>query len=853
MSSRADDFGAVDYDLGYDAGGWDTQGFRSPEAVYRDIEGTRRRGGVGTAAPPAAGRVGGHARAPGAHEARHLAAPGRAAPAPGRGAPGRAAPGRRARGGRVKVKGSWWRHWTLRKALGVTCGVIGGLIVLGAIAVVVAYEQTPVPTEAMAATGFQQSVVYSSNGTLIGRFGTMNRQMLTYSQLQQSKWLIPAVLAAEDRSFWTEGGVSLTGIVRAAYEDVKGSGGSLQGGSTITQQFVRNYYVGIGTQQTLSRKIKEIFVALKVARQKSKQWILTNYLNTIYLGEGAYGIGAAAQTYFGEPVSKLTAAQAAVLAAVIQQPSSYPLPQYRPELKARWRYVLGGMVAMGDLTARQAAAMRFPAFGDHVPQTVGSAVWDPYVLDVVRNELMDVYHFSEAQIDDGGYVIKTTIDDAKMAALYQAVQQNEDQMAADGEGLQPYMHVGAVLENPATGAIEAMYPGPGYPGARYNGVGHRITARECKIIACEVNMAVYNREQVGSSFKPYILATAVKQGMDVQTSTLDGYDPLYIPPDTQPNTYAVSSPAGAGYQWYKVTNDSPAENGPYTPQNAMAQSINTAYADLWHKVGGASVLDMAQAMGVNLAASGLDSMEHEAGVALGQGSLTVAEQATMLATIDDGGVYHDAHMIASITQPSSGTQTPIKITSYPVFSSNPQQNADEATQVQYAMSKTTVDGTATVAAMSDGREIIGKTGTTNTAQSAFFIGAIPQESLAIGLFTSDQNGTGSQTLNGLGGTSQGGFGGTWPATIWHTYAENEFLQLPIVLFPAPVFSGQPWNLVPPGLRQAPAKQHKKHHGPGRPNPFPTPPVPGNPTPFPSYSCDPQSGICVPVTGGPPGG
>ena len=112
-------------------------------------------------------------------------------------------------------------------------------------------------------------------------------------------------------------------------QDATGSDGSLQGGSTITQEFVRQYYQGIGTQQTLSRKIKEIFVAMKVAKEKSKQWILTNYLNTIYLGDGAYGVQAAAETYFGKPVNELSVAQDAVIAAMIQQPSTYPLPQYR--------------------------------------------------------------------------------------------------------------------------------------------------------------------------------------------------------------------------------------------------------------------------------------------------------------------------------------------------------------------------------------------------------------------------------------------------------------------------------------------------------------------------------------------
>jgi membrane peptidoglycan carboxypeptidase len=816
VSSKADDFDVRhrgnDYDLGYDAEGWDTQGFRSPEAVYRKDEEEVSRGG-------------GHAWAPRTHEARLLGPPSHGAQY--RAAPSRVAPGRQARrAGRVKVKGSWWRHWTLRKVLGVLLGAVGGVIVLAAIAVALAYEQTPVPTEAMAATGFQQSVVYSSHGTLIGRFGDTNRQMLSYDQIPTH--LVDAVLAAEDRSFWTEGGISPTGIVRAAYEDAKGNDGSLQGGSTITQQFVRNYYAGIGTQQTFSRKIKEIFVSLKVAKEKSKQWVLTNYLNTIYLGEGAYGVQAAAETYFGKPVSGLSIAQDAVIAAIIQQPSTYPLAQFRPELEARWDYVLDGMVKTGDLTAQQAAAMKFPTLGDYVPQTVGNDVWDPYVLDVVRNELIDVYHFSEAQIDDGGYVIKTTIDDAKMASLYQAVQQNEMQMASGGVALPDYAHVGAVLENPANGAIEAMYPGPGYPGSRYvdqYGATHTMTVKECKILDCEVNMAVYNREQVGSSFKPYVLSTAVSEGMNVETSTLDGYDPLYIPPatDTGSNVYATSDQADAGYQWYKVTNDSASEDGPFTPQTAMAESINTAYTDLWQRAGAANVAHMAKLFGVDTdaacitAACGkVPAMEDEAGVALGQASLTVGEQATMLATIDDGGVYHNAHVVASITQSASGMQTPIQITSYPVFSSNPTQNADDATEVQYAMSKDTASyGTAPTAAMSNGQQIIAKTGTTNTAQSAFFIGAIPTQALAVGIFTDES--TQSLPAN-LGGNSQGGYGGTWPASIWHTYAENNFVSLGVEQFSTPVFSGATWNLVPPNLRQAPAKKNH-HRGHGNQNPF----------------------------------
>jgi membrane peptidoglycan carboxypeptidase len=890
--------GTVDYDLGYDANGWDTQGFRSPVAGYADQHETTRLGrGVRTAPQRGKGRGGSHARTASTQQAgapdwdalgntgawspdqsfqsdqpyqpyqpEQPEQPGRRGRRAKQGGPGGP---RGPRGQRVKVKGSWWRHWTWRKALGVVLGVIGGFIILAAIAIAVAYEETPVPSDAMAATGFAQSVVYSSNGTLIGRFGSTDRVELTYNQIPQP--LIYAVLAAEDRNFFNEGGVSPTGIIRAAFADLTGSDGSLQGGSTITQEFVRQYYTGIGTQQTMSRKIKEIFVAMKVAKEKSKQWILTNYLNTIYFGEGSYGVQAAAETYFGKPVSKLTVAQDAVIAAVLQQPSTYPLPQYRAQLEARWHYVLNGMVATGHLTAEQAATMKFPALGDpHVPQTVGTAVWDPYVLTMIRSELENVYGFSEAQIDNGGYVITTSLSDSKMRALYQAVSQTEAQIDQDST-LYPfknYMHVGAMLIDPATGQIQAMYPGPGFPGSKENGTGPVLTARECaeKAMDCQWNMATQNREQVGSSFKPYILATAVKQMMNVKTSTLYGFTPAWIPPDTQPTAFPTQAKPATTvpdyFQYHEIDNDSPAENGAFNPQMAMAESINTAFTDLWHVVGGANVADMAQAFGVNTnaacitascgtAKNPVPAMEHEVGVTLGQASLTVEEQASMLATLADNGVYHDPHLITKITQ--NNVPTPIKVTSRQVFSNNPTQNAEMDSQVQYAMSADTAAyGTAPVAAMSNGQPIIAKTGTTETAESAFFIGAVPSQALAVAMFTSEQDGNPhGQSLNLLGGQQQGGFGGTWPATIWHTYAENMFVPLGVQQWQPVVFTGSKWNEVPKNLQKPAKKKHKKQDRNQNPNPgngsgYPTPPPNGgNPNPFPTYSCDPTVVTCNP--------
>ena len=198
--------------------------------------------------------------------------------------------------------------------------------------------------------------------------------------------------------------------------------------------------------------------------------------------------------------------------------------------------------------------------------------------------------------------------------------------------------------------------------------------------------------------------------------------------------------------------------------------------------------------------------------------------------------------------------TPIKITSYPIFSSDTTQNTNMASQIQYAMSKDDASyGTAPVAAMSNGQEIIAKTGTTNSAQSAFFIGAIPNQAMAVALFTNNQ-GKGDQTLDLLGGLSQGGMGGTWPASIWHTYAEDMFVPLGIEPFPTPVFTGQTWNQVPPNLRNA-GKKHKKHDNGHNGNGNGNGDGNGNPSPTPTFSCDPQLVTCAtdPGNGGGNGG
>ncbi|MGO9140171.1 MAG: transglycosylase domain-containing protein [Streptosporangiaceae bacterium] len=788
-------------------------------------------------------------------------------PGPGRSAgadprrPGSHGPGGGSGGGRGGGRGSdrgqgfrhwllhgrWWRHWTWKKAIMVALGTAASFAVLVLAAVTYEYSSTPIPSSVSEAAQEQSSNVYFSNGkTLVGTFsqGT-NRQILTSSQIPDD--LKQAVVAAEDRHFYTEGGISPTGIVRAAYEDV--SGGEFQGGSTITQQFVRNYYAGIGTEQTASRKIREIFVAVKLAHEKSKDWILTQYLNTVYLGDHAYGVGAAAQVYFNEPAAQLNIAQSAMIAAMINQPGYFdPDPHAGAPYQAlvsRWQYVLTNMVRDGAITQKQASAQKFPKI---IPGLLdnGWTGYRGYIMESVLNELENTYGFTDQQVYTKGLRIVTTFNESMMNALNRAVDQNLELMRADGQPLPSWANVGAVLEQPGTGAILAMYPGKSFSAEH------------------QWNEATQAREQVGSSFKPYVLSTAVNEGMDVQTSQLDGNGPLCVPTDEYPTTPSILPVNGScppsQYGYYKVNNDTEGDFGPVSVVTASAASINSAYTDLWHRVGGQNVLNMAQSFGVNLPATGLvptknnPGMLHEAGMALGQGSLTVEEQTTMFATLADNGEYYTPHVIAHLSE--GAEQIPLKISQNHVFS-----RPNAAADVDYALSFDDQPGGTAYPAAAWDRPIIAKTGTTNTAQSAFFIGAIPQYALGVAIF-GPQN-VSSDTLdilpslNGQGG----GFGGTWPATIWHTFMSTEFASLPVEQLPTPNYNGYAqWTQVQP----APVVRHTHAQpspsctpfpgnpcspGGGSPSPAPTPTVPTFGPPNPSPTCTPSPGQpCLP---GPP--
>ncbi|MHB1594523.1 MAG: transglycosylase domain-containing protein, partial [Streptosporangiaceae bacterium] len=782
--------------------------------------------------------------------------------------------------------GSWWRRWTIKKALFLTGGVALGLVLVMVAGFLVIYSSVSVPIQALSKPLPQSSVVYFSNGrTPIGCFCSQNsnRTVLTSAQLARNKYLEAAFFAAEDRHFLTEGGISLTGTARALLVDLTGSG--YQGGSTITEQFVKSYLdpSGIGNL-TVKEKIKEVIMAIKLARMESKTWILTHYLNYIYLGWGANGVEAASELYFGKPVWKLTIAECAMIASMVQWPAFNPnrpaqvVPQLGYSLLSRWVSTLQNMArdTPGITRAQLAAILPVPNptttaqlkqdlrhFPKIVPPNVASGnwagPWRGYLMTDVYKELTSTYHFTQKQIYQGGLQIVTTISERKMNALYATVNQAKALMRQYGKPMPNWVHMGAELIDPTTGGVEAVYEGPNYSAPQ----------KQCNAVDCQYRMATEARNQVGSSFKPYVLATAVSQGMNVQTSRLDAYYPLCVPPDTQPLTPSKVEPTKAqcppGWAWSGSDYPMPQEAMPV--YLATALSSNPGYMDLTHRVGTANVIKMAHNFGVNISpypnGSGLTNDVGQVGIALGIAPLTVQEQATTFATLADNGVYHTTHFIAKITD--NGQNVPIKVQTRQVLTPAQTANVDWSLSFDTRLPGATAypNGMLTPA-----RPTIAKTGTTNVGQSAFFIGALPQESsFAVGMFTQSQNNVaGGQTVGvlpqGPAESYQGtGYGGSWPATIWRMFMTRllQLQQMPVTqLAPVNTAGDQTWLQAkpPPAPKPKPTPSPTNcQPGPGqgnghghKPGPCPTPSPSGPPSPAPSPS---PSGSPTPTPSGPP--
>ena len=513
-----------------------------------------------------------------------------------------------------------------------------------------------------------------------------------------------------------------------------------------------------------------------------------------------------------------------MLAAMVQAPSAFDpyhpakiVPGLNYSLLDRWVYVLRNMAGDTDRNGKPVLTQQHLSrlvpdpnkhstalknFPEVIPPSTAQANWSGYrgyIMNAVLTELEQRYGFKRNQIGSAGLHIVTTYSMRKMKALYSAVDEAKKMMRQSGQPLPWYAHIGVVLENPRTGAIEASYGGPDY------------TAKHCLKLQCNYDMALVSRNQVGSSFKPYVLAEAVKQHMNVVTSKLNAYWPLCVPPETLASTLSklwknYPSPCPE-HGWYGVDPDPVSHPGPMSVKDAAALSSNPAFVDLAHRVGTANIINLAKSFGVDTTASNLKNDVGQTGIALGIAPLTVEEQTNTFATLADDGVYHTPHVIAKITQ--NGQPVSPKIDTYRVLTHA------EAADTNWALSFDTIYGTGVPnAVLSPPRPTIAKTGTTDVAQSAFFIGALPgQYSLGVGMFTNQQNNKkGGQTLDILpsaGGTG-GGYGGAWPATIWRLYMTRllAMKHTPVAqLNPLQLAGFQKWV-------QAKAPKPKCNQGPG---------------------------------------
>jgi membrane peptidoglycan carboxypeptidase len=618
----------------------------------------------------------------------------------------------------------------------VLWGVLG-LVVLGIIVLVIAYQVVDIPRPNQLASS-QTSIVYYADGkTELDRFGAVNRQPVPLAKVPDH--VQKAFLAAEDRDFYQNSGISPSGMVRGAWRTLTGA--PAQSGSTITQQYVKNYF--LSSDQTLSRKFREILISIKLDQQESKDEILRDYLNTVYFGRGAYGIQTAAQAYFGKNVSQLDVSQGAFLAELVRGPALYDPANGKQAVhnaKARWRYVVKGMATEDWISKREKANAQFPKVLPPHAQNASSGT-DGYITEQVKQELAHQFDLTEDDIARGGYRVTTTIRERAQKAAVQAVQDNSPTGPGTGD-----LHTGLAAIKPGTGAVVAMYGGADYAKRQFNS-------------ATDAHL------QAGSTFKVFALLAGLRE--DVSTmNRYDGHSPQYFP-----EFASADNPRG------EVSNYGDEQFGYINLVTATAHSVNTVFARLNIEVGPANTMEAAVDAGLpprkeNCSASAHDctpGLNANAANVLGTASPRVIDMANAYATIAAQGVRAKPHLLKQVTGP--GVDYRAKASTKRVF------DADITADVTDAMTHVVTEGTG-VNALALGRPAAGKTGTTDRNLAVWFDGFTPQLSAAVAMYKGD----GTVPMQNIGGF-QGLTGGTYPTRIWTAFMQGALQGSPVEDFP----------------------------------------------------------------------
>jgi membrane peptidoglycan carboxypeptidase len=708
--------------------------------------------------------------------------------------------GKRTVGARVRAVLKWM----------LIVGLVSALILAGI--GYFAYRRTTIPDANKAFEAQSTYVYYSGGKARIGRFADQNRESIPLADIPAS--MQDAAIAAEDRTFYTNSGIDPRGILRAAFSNAKGN--ATQGASTITQQYVKILY--LTQERTLSRKVKEAFLSLKVQQEKSKSAILEGYLNTIYFGRGAYGVQAAANAYFNKPAKKLTVPESAMLAAVLNSPN-YLSPDRgaagRGALLERYNYVLDGMVSMGNLEASEADTYRseLPAVGKAKASNMYGGQRG-FMLTMVKDELLRL-GFEETDIDAGGLRVETTFTKKAMDASEEGVLEQRP------EGLKK-LHVATASIDVQTGGLMGFYAGQDY-------------------LESQLNWARLGGSP-GSSFKPFALAAGLKDGFSLK-DTFDGNAPFELPD-------------GGG----EVGNQGEGQGKSYGSAisliTATENSVNTAYVDLTTSMedGPEKVVRMANALGVPKNAPGLKPFP---AVALGSATVSPIDMANSYATIANEGVHHDWFTVKKVSRASDGKvlyKTPRK--------TDRVLSGDIAADVSYALQQTVQNGTARTA-LNLGRPAAAKTGTATNddedVSSSWFVGFTPQVSTAV-MYV---RGKGNEALNGYLPIF---YGGAYPADTWTAVMkllmegveEEDFPEPAFVDGEAPAEGHAPYTPPPPKpentdkpkprgnkTRTATPEPAPATNPPPKPAPNPPPSQGGNGNGSPPDNCDATDPNCNP--------
>jgi len=565
--------------------------------------------------------------------------------------------------------------------------------------------------------------------------------------------LIDAVLATEDRDFFEHGGVDPVGIARAFYNDVRGRGVQ-QGGSTITQQYVKNVY--LTSERSIARKIKEAVLAVKLERELDKEEILERYLNTIYFGRGAYGVGAASRAYFGRDVRTIGLPESAYLAGLIRAPEAADAVSAPVEATRRRSTSLTAMADAGYITDQERdAADAIPWEGHVIPrrdrskldldprlETIGGA----YFLEEVRQQIAEKY--GEGTLYGGGLRIYLTLDVEMQAAAWNAVTSTLDE---------PDDPAAALVAVDDQGQVKAM-------------VGGR------DIEAQEVNYALGkdgggSGRPAGSSFKPFVLATAIRNGVSLN-SKFNAPAAIVIPK------------ADAGRDW-KVGNYAESEQGVLDLVDATRVSSNTAYAQLMtnQKVGPDRVVALAHDMGVSADIDEVNSL------VLGSEDVSVLDMAEGFSTFANRGVHNDSTLVAKIEQVDGDGD--VSVLQRHRASGDQVLTTQEADLVTYCLRQVILGGTGRGANF--GKTAAGKTGTSQNNRDAWFVGYTPKLTAAVWMGYPNPPGQEiARPMDDVHGREV--TGGSFPAEIWKKFMRNATDGMETGSFTAPKsFPGEVLN------------------------------------------------------------